>query len=118
MRTHIDPEGTLAVPLYSLTDLEAVAERWVTRGGGERWLALFPEVEGLLRGWVESWTLSWADRPASVLNHRTPREAMRRSEGRRQVERLVSEFESSHRAWFDGHDGDDFTGLRRELGLV
>lgn len=118
MRTHLDPEGSLAMPLYSLTDLEAVAERWVTQGGGERWLALFPEVEAVLRSWVESWTITWADRPASVLGHRTPREAIRRSEGRRQVQRLVEDFEARHRVWFDGDHSGDFTGLRRELGLA
>ena len=118
MRETVDPEGRLAIPFYSLTDVEAVAERWVTSGGGERWLGLFPEVEGALRLWVGAWTLGWADRPVSVLGHRTPREAMRRSEGRRQVERLVQEFETSHHAWFDGCDADDFTGLRRELGLA
>lgn len=118
MRTTIDPEGSLAAPFYSLTDVEAVAEHWVTTGGGERWFELFPEVKAVLRTWVESWTLGWADRPVSELGHRTPREAMRRSEGQRQVERLLQEFETSHRVWFDGSDADDFTGLRRELGLA
>ena len=118
LRTLVDPDGELPMPLVSLTDVEAVAERWITQGGGERWLSLFPQVEGAVRQWVECWTLGWADRPVISLGHRTPREAVRRSEGRRQVERLVREFEANHRVWFDGLEQEDFTGLRRELGLV
>jgi len=118
MRSNLGPEGATAMPFYSLTDVEAVAERWVTTGGGERWIGLFPQVHSVVRQWVECWTLGWADRPVMALGHRTPREAVRRADGRRQVERLVQDFEATHRPWFDGLDKEDFTGLRRELGLV
>ena len=118
LRNKLDPEGTLPVPLYSLTDVEAVAERWITVGGGERWIEWFPQVESAVRDWVGFWTQGWADRPVLSLGHRTPREAMRRSEGRRLVERLVREFEMDYHMWFEGQTQEDFTGLRRELGLV
>ena len=118
LRDKLDPEGTLPVPLYSLTDVEAVAERWITVGGGERWIEWFPQVESAVRDWVGFWTQGWADRPVLSLGHRTPREAMRRSEGRRLVERLVREFETDYHMWFEGQAQEDFTGLRRELGLV
>jgi hypothetical protein len=117
MRRAVDPEGALHVPFHSLTDIEAVAERWVTSGGGERWLALFPQVGEALRDWLAAWTRSWVDRPTGALGHRTPREAARRAKGRRQVERLVRDIEASHGSWFHAEDAADLTGLRAVLDL-
>jgi hypothetical protein len=60
----------------------------------------------------------WPDQPLPALGGRTPREVVRTAKGRVEVDLLIKTMENfEHRG---GGSGEcfDFSGIRRELGLV
>ena len=59
---------------------------------------------------------TWPDQPLPALKGRTPRQAVRTAQGRRDVEVLIKDLEN-HEARFEGENAFDFSDLRRELGL-
>ncbi|MCC6625245.1 MAG: SEC-C domain-containing protein [Deltaproteobacteria bacterium] len=75
-----------------------------------------PEVQAALRELKERAYANWADEPVPALGDKTPRQAMKTAEGRRQVEALIDEYE--------GHESRELPGarfdcdiLRRAVGL-
>jgi hypothetical protein len=74
-----------------------------------------PEVQDAIRAIVERQWDGWVDEHIPALDGRTPRDAVRRPEGREKVEALLLDFERSTSR--TDHDAYDFDRLRRKLGL-
>ncbi len=84
--------------------------------GAEEEVRLPPEVERqAMSEFLERHYQSWPDKPLPALGGKTPRQAIRTKEGRRQVEGVIRTME-----FRNSPDGVafDFNTLRRELGLT
>ncbi|MDP2659885.1 MAG: hypothetical protein Q8R28_04065, partial [Dehalococcoidia bacterium] len=107
-------EGTEYKPL----DMEAMRDMAAEAGPGEGAIdpaTLPPEVRQQIQQMVEDMHLRWADERVPALGNRTPREAVKTPEGRREVAQMVNDYENMCAR--NPQDTFDFNRLRRELGL-
>jgi hypothetical protein len=76
-----------------------------------------PEVLAAIREFKARHYADWVDQPLPALGGRTPREAARTAQGRREVDVLIKTMENfEHRGGGDGV-AFDYSGIRGELGL-
>ncbi len=80
----------------------------------ERSFRASPEVREAMSRIIERQWDGWIDEKIPALDGLTPRQAVRRPDGREMVEALLMQFERSP---CEGGEGYDFNRLRRELGL-
>jgi hypothetical protein len=76
-----------------------------------------PEARAQMQRLLDNIRMRWADESVPALGGRTPREAVRTSEGRRTVAELRNDFASHPRRDRGASNTFDYHRLRRELGL-
>lgn len=79
--------------------------------------ALPEEARQQVIGILEQQYLGWADQKIPALNNRTPRQAVKREEGKKEVVALINDWENSQERMPNPQFRFDFNRLRRELGL-
>ena len=116
-----------AVVRYRLTKIESVesalAQRKAKGGAGEMASSDFeelqrnPAVQEQLRQFMMAHYEAWPSEPLPVLKGKTPKQAMRSSEGREQVEALLRQFARDGARMQPPLDTLILTQLRERLGL-
>ena len=86
-------------------------------GGAVDPSALPPEAREQMQRLLDDIHMHWADEPVPALGDRTPRDAAKTPEGRREVAQLLNDFDNRQRRAPNPQDTFDFNRLRRELGL-
>ncbi|MDP2660237.1 MAG: SEC-C domain-containing protein [Dehalococcoidia bacterium] len=74
-----------------------------------------PEVRQQMQQMMDDMHMRWADERVPALGNRTPREAVKTPEGRREVAEMVNDYENMCAR--NPQNTFDFNRLRRELGL-
>jgi hypothetical protein len=107
----------LADEIISIEELKRQAS---TRASARPEDAVPPEIANpLIEQMLDRHYSTWPDTPLPALGGKTPREAVRTAEGRRQVENLLLDFENqSEHDRRAGRPAYDFSRIRRELGLT
>ncbi|MBD3220982.1 DUF2384 domain-containing protein [bacterium] len=75
-----------------------------------------PEMQQVVLDFKRRHYATWADEALPALGGRTPREAVRTADGRREVDQLLRTMQN-HEARAAGDQAFDFSEIRRELGL-
>ncbi len=111
--------GSLKLLADEITDLETIKRKAAAAPSEPAAPKLPPEVEReLVQKFLDEHYRKWPDTPLPALGGKTPRQAVRTSDGRAQVVELFKFFENAQeRERREGHAGYDFSWLKAELGI-
>lgn len=78
-----------------------------------------PELKEIERTMLIKYYREWVDKPVPILGGRTPREASKTPEGKKQLREMLKEFEQTTKSMAEkkGYDPVDFNEIRKMLNL-